>query len=157
MNDTRTARKARRRSQYRAPKEASAIKAFRNGAKNLGLSQRQYHACIARIEKASTPEREAQNLVNTYTNVRTTEFGGDLGKALTMLEACPAFRKRRHQRQDAIRRVICAAEANFGAALACAEQMLNGDHWRGTTWIPEVRGSRVPSNRITKRFSREAA
>ena len=42
--DLKTARRARRRDQYRTPKVVSALSAFRNGVKDLELSQRQYRA-----------------------------------------------------------------------------------------------------------------
>jgi len=137
--DLKAARRARRRHQYRTPKVVSALGAFRNGAKDLELTQRQYRACIIRIENAPTPEREAQELLSGFMKVCTLTAEGDLAKALAMLEDCSAFRKRRQQRQDAIRRVVCAAQADYGAALDCGERVVNGDHWLGVTWLPEVR------------------
>ena len=141
--DLKTARRARRRDQYRTPKVVSALSAFRNGVKDLELSQRQYRACVARIEKASAPEREVQELLSGFMKVCTLDAGADLSKALAILEVCPEFRRRREQRQDAIRRAVRGAEADDCAALTCAERIVNGNHWLGMTWLPEVKRTPV--------------
>jgi hypothetical protein len=143
MTDLKSARQARRRNQSRKPKVVSALKAFRNGMKDIDLSQREHRACVARIEEALSPEYEAQELLSGFMKVRPLNAEGDLSRALGTLDDRLEFLNRRVQRQDAIRRVVCAAQADNGAALDCAERIVNGDHWLGMTWLPEAKAGRI--------------